>query len=68
MDFFGGGYSVEYVPIVAAERAGRSHTKIVKDGLRFFLIFFKLSTLYSPLKIFLPIAVSFLAKVLAIAT
>ncbi len=59
MSFFRAGYSVAYVDIEAGKREGKSHISLVKDGVRFFLIIFKIGTLYSPLKIFLPIAGSF---------
>ncbi|AXQ20979.1 glycosyltransferase family 2 protein [Acinetobacter wuhouensis] len=57
MAFFRAGYSVTYVPIHAAKRIGKSHIHPVKDSIRFFLIIFKIATLYSPLKMFLPFAV-----------
>lgn len=65
MAFFRAGYSVSYVPIHASERIGKSHIKPLKDGLRFLMIIFKIGTLYSPLKLFVPIAVTmfFLASV-----
>ena len=56
MAFFRAGYSVSYVPIHAAKRIGKSHINPIKDGIRFFLIIFKIATLFSPLKMFLPIA------------
>src|SRR5690554_6412307 len=56
MAFFRAGYSVAYEPIHAAQRIGKSHIKLVKDGMRFLLIIFKIGTLYSPLKLFAPIA------------
>ena len=56
MAFFRAGYSVAYVPIHAAKRIGKSHIHPLKDGVRFFLIIFKIATLFSPLKMFLPIA------------
>ncbi|MFH7766810.1 glycosyltransferase family 2 protein [Acinetobacter sp. BSP-28] len=56
MAFFRAGYSVAYVPIHAAKRQGNSHIHPLKDSIRFFLIIFKIGTLYSPLKLFLPIA------------
>lgn len=59
MAFFRAGYSVEYIPIQAAKRIGKSHIKILRDGLRFLLIIFKIGTLYSPLKLFGPIAMAF---------
>jgi glycosyltransferase involved in cell wall biosynthesis len=58
MAFFRAGYSVAYVPITAAGRIGRSHIQPLKDGLRFLLIIFKIGTLYSPLKLFVPVAVT----------
>lgn len=56
MAFFRAGYSVAYIPIHAAKRVGKSHIRILKDGARFFLIIFKIGTLFSPLKIFVPVA------------
>ncbi|WP_417546768.1 glycosyltransferase family 2 protein [Marinobacter sp.] len=56
MAFFRAGYSVAYEPIHAAQRIGKSHIKPFKDGVRFLLIIFKIGTLYSPLKLFAPIA------------
>ena len=59
MAFFRAGYRVGYVPIEAAKRQGKSHIKPFRDGVRFLLIIFKIATLYSPLKIFLPISALF---------
>jgi glycosyltransferase involved in cell wall biosynthesis len=59
MSFFRAGYTVGYVPITADRRNGKSHVRILKDGMRFFVIIFKICTLYSPLKIFLPISAFF---------
>lgn len=56
MAFFRAGYSVCYEPIHASKRQGNSHIKLLQDGLRFLLIIFKVGTLYSPLKLFFPIA------------
>ncbi len=56
MSFFRAGYPVAYEPIVAPPRIGRSHLRIWRDGTRFLLIIFKIGTLHSPLKIFLPIS------------
>ena len=56
MAFFRAGYSVSYLPIAAAKRVGESHIHPLKDGLRFLLIIFKVGTLYSPLKLFVPLA------------
>lgn len=59
MSFFRAGYSVAYIPIEAPKRIGKSHIRLVRDGMRFFLIIFKIGTLYSPLKLFLPISLVF---------
>lgn len=56
MAFFRAGYAVGYVPIVAATRIGKSHIRPLRDGVRFFLIIFRIGVLYSPLKLFLPIS------------
>ena len=56
MAFFRAGYMVAYEPIIAGKRIGKSHIRIVRDGIRFLLIIFKIGTLYSPLKIFVPLA------------
>lgn len=56
MAFFRAGYSVAYEPILAAQRIGKSHINLLRDGVRFLLIIFKIGTLYSPLKLFAPVA------------
>jgi glycosyltransferase involved in cell wall biosynthesis len=59
MAFFRSAYAVAYVPIKAATRIGKSHIKPLRDGVRFLLIIFKIATLYSPLKLFVPASVTF---------
>lgn len=61
MAFFRAGYSVAYVPIHAARRIGKSHINLLRDGTRFLLIIFKIGTLFSPLKIFAPVALALFA-------
>ncbi|HZX79758.1 MAG TPA: glycosyltransferase family 2 protein [Lysobacter sp.] len=56
MAFFRSAYPVAYVPVPVARRIGRSHIRPLRDGVRFLLIIFKIATLYSPLKLFAPIA------------
>ncbi len=51
------GYSLAYVPITTAKRQGKSKIKLLRDGSRFFLILFKITTLFSPLKIFVPVSI-----------
>lgn len=59
MAFCRAGYSLAYIPIETGSRLGKSHINLVKDGVRFFIIIFKIGTLFSPLKIFLPISFLF---------
>ena len=59
MAFFRCGYPVAYLPISVRRRAGRSHIRPLRDGVRFLLIIFKIGTLYSPLKLFAPISAAF---------
>jgi glycosyltransferase involved in cell wall biosynthesis len=56
MAFFRAGYSVGYLPIEARARDGKSHIRLLRDGAKFLLIIFKIGTLYSPLKMFLPVS------------
>jgi len=59
MAFFRAGFGVAYEPIIAPERIGKSHINLLKDGMRFFLIIFKIGTLYSPMKLFFPASLVF---------
>lgn len=58
MAFFRAGYSVGFVPIEVRNRqdGSKSHIRLFRDGARFLLIIFRVGTLYSPLKLFLPIS------------
>jgi len=59
MAFLRSGYPLCFEPIVAAKRTGKSHIRPIRDGIRFLVIIFKIATLYSPLKIFLPTSALF---------
>lgn len=61
MAFFRSAYAIAYEPVAVAKRIGRSHIRPLRDGLRFLLIIFKIATLYSPLKLFVPASASFFA-------
>lgn len=53
------GWSVKYVPIKFSKRKkGTSDVKIFKDGVRFFMMITKICTLYSPMRVFLPVSIS----------
>lgn len=56
LSFIKAGYSVRFEPIAVAPRLGRSKIRFVSDGAKFFLILLKVVTVFSPLRIFLPIA------------
>lgn len=56
MAFFRSGYPVKYISVDVKKRTGKSHIHPLKDGARFLVIIFKVATLYSPLKVFLPIS------------
>ncbi len=61
MAFLKTGYPVNFVPVDVAQRVGKSHISPLRDGVRFVLIIFKIATLFSPMKLFVP------ASALAIA-
>ncbi|MCK4979600.1 MAG: glycosyltransferase family 2 protein [Candidatus Delongbacteria bacterium] len=60
-----GGYNLKYIPITAKKRIGKSKIKLFRDGFRFLLIIVKITLLFSPLKVFLPISLFFIASGLA---
>ncbi len=53
------GYSLKYVPIHARKRIGESKISIVNDGFKFVLVILKIITLFSPLRVFLPLSIVF---------
>lgn len=53
------GRSVKYVSINTRARKGKSKIKLAQDGVRFFLIITKIATLFSPLRVFLPVSCFF---------
>lgn len=53
------GFSVDFVPIRAAVRSGKSHLNPLRDGYRFLIIIFKVVTLFSPLRVFVPASLFF---------
>jgi glycosyltransferase involved in cell wall biosynthesis len=55
--FIKAGYSVTFVPVAAGRRLGRSKIKFARDGAKFFLILLRIITIFSPLRIFLPISI-----------
>jgi glycosyltransferase involved in cell wall biosynthesis len=57
MAFLKAGYSVAFEPIDAEQRVGTSKIKFARDGAKFFLILLKIITIFSPLKVFVPVSV-----------
>lgn len=56
--FLKGGYSVTFEPIHARQRSGASKIRLARDGAKFLMIIFKIITIFSPFRIFLPISVA----------
>ena len=54
--FIKAGYNVAFEPIHARQRSGQSKIRLARDGARFFVIILKIITLFSPLRIFLPVS------------
>jgi len=51
------GRSVKYHPLDVRRRAdGRSKVRLLPDGVRFLMMIIKICTLYSPLRVFLPVS------------
>ena len=59
--FIKGGYTVAFEPIHARQRSGQSKIRLARDGAKFLMIIFKIVTLFSPMRIFLPISMASLA-------
>ena len=54
--FMKAGYSVRFEPVEARPRQGTSKIRLGPDGVSFLLILLKVITIFSPLRIFLPIS------------
>ncbi len=54
--FIKAGYNVAFEPTDARPRVGNSKIRLARDGAKFFVIILKIVTLFSPLRVFLPIA------------
>src|SRR6185503_8479456 len=54
--FIKAGYNVAFEPTEARRRVGASKIKLARDGAKFFVIILKIVTIFSPLRVFLPIA------------
>jgi glycosyltransferase involved in cell wall biosynthesis len=56
--FIKAGYNVAFEPTDARQRAGQSKIRFARDGVKFFIIILKIVTLFSPLRVFLPISLT----------
>jgi glycosyltransferase involved in cell wall biosynthesis len=54
--FMKAGYSVRFEPVDAAQRSGVSKIRLGPDGFHFFLILLKVITIFSPLRLFVPVS------------
>jgi glycosyltransferase involved in cell wall biosynthesis len=54
--FIKAGYNVTFEPIDARVRVGHSKIRLSRDGVKFLLIVLKIITIFSPLRVFMPIA------------
>ena len=54
--FIKAGYNVAFEPIDAHRRLGTSKIRLASDGAKFFMIVLKIVTIFSPLRVFVPIA------------
>ena len=54
--FIKAGYNVGFEPVEARTRVGQSKIRLARDGAKFLMIILKIVTLFSPLRIFLPIS------------
>jgi glycosyltransferase involved in cell wall biosynthesis len=56
--FIKAGYNVAFEPVEARARVGQSKIRFARDGAKFLMIILKIVTLFSPLRVFVPIALA----------
>jgi glycosyltransferase involved in cell wall biosynthesis len=56
--FIKAGYNVAFEPTEAQPRVGHSKIRLARDGAKFLLIILKIVTIFSPLRVFLPISLA----------
>ena len=54
--FIKAGYNVAFEPVDARPRIGQSKLRVARDGAKFFLILLKVITIFSPLRVFVPLS------------
>jgi len=56
--FIKAGYNVAFEPTDARTRVGASKIRLARDGAKFLIIILKIVTLFSPLRVFLPLSLA----------
>ena len=56
--FIKAGYNVAFESVEARVRVGQSKIRLARDGAKFLIIILKIVTLFSPLRVFLPISLA----------
>ncbi len=56
--FIKAGYNVLFEPVQVRPRVGTSKIRLARDGARFFLILIKVITIFSPLRVFVPLSLA----------
>jgi glycosyltransferase involved in cell wall biosynthesis len=56
--FIKAGYNVTFESTEARPRVGQSKIRLARDGVKFFIIILKIITLFSPLRVFMPISLA----------
>ena len=54
------GHNVKYEAVTMPKRIGKSKIHIFRDGFRFFIIMFRIISLFKPIKVFLPASILFI--------
>jgi glycosyltransferase involved in cell wall biosynthesis len=54
--FIKAGYNVAFEPVHARQRVGHSKIRLASDGTKFLMIILRIVTIFSPLRIFLPLS------------
>ncbi len=54
--FIKAGHNVRFEPVDARQRTGLSKIRLSSDGVKFLVIILRVITIYSPMRIFLPVA------------
>ena len=56
--FIKAGYNVTFEPVEARQRLGQSKIRLARDGAKFLMIILRIVTIFSPLRVFLPISIA----------